>query len=280
MRPPIVACGWVSEEGVAQITHRPARVGGRGRAGGRGISGSGRGYEQDREFARLQHQDREQEEADNKADQGCSVTRPKDEEAIPSTHCARPRCMTSLHVTVTAVQDSGRITSTDHVGSWTMDRGRGRPEDSRAKKPSSSSLRVGAGNGAPGGSCVGSLTDPASPKGFSDCSLDRIGFCDDVLTGTSASRRDQPMEFNDSRKDVEAMATDSFGTHPPAAFSLQIIMHHNGPRRYSFVERKSDFLHTFGSESKWTNVERDDRRNLLALRRRGNARRQRKISCR
>lgn len=128
--------------------------------------------------------------------------------------------MTSLHVTVTAVQDSGRITSTNHVGSWTMDRDR--PEDSRAKKPSSSSLRVGAGNGAPGGSCVGSLTDPASPKGFNDCSLDSSGFCDDVLTGTSASRRDQPMEFNDSRKDVEAMSTDSVGTRPLPSFPADI----------------------------------------------------------
>lgn len=84
-----------------------------------------------------------------------------------------------------------------------------------AKKPSSSSLRVGAGNGAPGASCVGSLTYPASPKGFSDCNLDRIGFCDDVLTGTSASRRDQPMEFNDSRNEVEAMFDRQLRQPPP-----------------------------------------------------------------
>lgn len=44
-------------------------------------------YEQDRKLSRVQRQDREQEEADNKADQGCSVTPPKDEESIPSTHC-------------------------------------------------------------------------------------------------------------------------------------------------------------------------------------------------
>lgn len=91
-----------------------------------------------------------------------------------------------------------------------------RPEDSRAKKPSSSSLRVGAGNGAPGASCVGSLTYPASPNGFSDCNLDRIGFCDDVLTGISASRRDQPMEFNDSRNEVEAMFDRQLRQPPPA----------------------------------------------------------------
>lgn len=104
-------------------------------------------------------------------------------------------------------------------------------ENSRAKKPSSSSLRVGAGNGAPGASCVGSLTDPASPNGFSDDSLDRIGFCDDVLTGISASRRDQPMEFNDSRKEVEAMSTDSFfGNRPLPSFPAD-NMHHHGEQR-------------------------------------------------
>lgn len=43
-------------------------------------------YEQDRKFSSIQRQDREQDEADNEADQGCSVTRPKDEEPIPSTH--------------------------------------------------------------------------------------------------------------------------------------------------------------------------------------------------
>lgn len=31
---------------------------------------------------------------------------------------------------------------------------------------------------------------------------------DAVLTGMSASRRDQPIEFRESRKDVEAMITD------------------------------------------------------------------------
>lgn len=117
-----------------------------------------------------------------------------------------------LHVTITAVQDSGLITSTNHVAMTD----RCRPENSRAKKPSSSSLRVGAGNGAPGASCVGNRTLPASPNGFSDCSLDRMGFCDDVVTGISASRRDQPMEFSDSRKEVDAMLNDSCGTrvHP------------------------------------------------------------------
>lgn len=74
---------------------------------------------------------------------------------------------------------------------------------------------------------MGSLTEPASPKGFSDCSLDRIGFCDDVLTGTSASRRDQPMEFNDSRKDVDAMSTDNVGSRPLPSFPAG-NMHHYG----------------------------------------------------
>lgn len=127
----------VWEGSVARITHLPARVGVQGRmAGGRLSCGV---YEQNRKLARIERQDREQKEADNKAGQGCSVTRPKDEEPIPSTHCDTRtssvqspnlhaiqvsqfvppqrdvRCMTGLHVTITAVQDSGLITSANHV---------------------------------------------------------------------------------------------------------------------------------------------------------------------
>lgn len=80
---------------------------------------------------------------------------------------------------------------------------------SHAKKPSSSSLRLGAGNGAPGFSCVGSLTYPPSPKGFSDLNRDKIGVdeveVELVLTGISASRRDQPSEPIESRKAFEAI---------------------------------------------------------------------------
>jgi hypothetical protein len=81
---------------------------------------------------------------------------------------------------------------------------------SHANHPSSSSLRLGAGNGAPGFSCVGSLTYPPSPKGFSDLNLDRIGVEEEevevVLTGISASRRDQPSELIESRNALEAMS--------------------------------------------------------------------------
>ena len=77
--------------------------------------------------------------------------------------------------------------------------------NSRAKNPSSSSLRVGAGKGAPGPSGVGSLTEPASPKGFNDWNRARRDGGEDVLTGTSASRRDQPIEFSDSRNELEAI---------------------------------------------------------------------------
>lgn len=35
--------------------------------------------------------------------------------------------------------------------------------------------------------------------------------CDDVLTGTSASRRDQPIEFSDSRNDVDAILLGAVG---------------------------------------------------------------------
>ena len=77
---------------------------------------------------------------------------------------------------------------------------------SHAKNPSSSSLRLGAGNGAPGFSCVGSLTYPPSPKGFSDLSVDKIGVDEEVvLTGISVSRRDHPSEPIESRKALEAM---------------------------------------------------------------------------
>lgn len=78
--------------------------------------------------------------------------------------------------------------------------------DSQAKKPSSSSLRLAAGNGAPGPSlCVGRRTYPVLLKGFIDCSLDKIGVDEVVVTGVSGSRRDQPMEFIESRNEVEAI---------------------------------------------------------------------------
>ena len=74
-----------------------------------------------------------------------------------------------------------------------------------AKNPSSSSRLLGAGSGAPGASCVGSLTYPLSPKGFRDCNLDSMGVVEDVFAGTSGSRRDQPMEFIESRNEVDAI---------------------------------------------------------------------------
>ena len=78
--------------------------------------------------------------------------------------------------------------------------------DLQAKKPSSSSLRLGAGNGAPGPSlCVGSRTYPELLKGLIDWSLDQIGVEELVVAGMSGSRRDQPMEFIESRKDVDAI---------------------------------------------------------------------------
>ncbi len=79
---------------------------------------------------------------------------------------------------------------------------------SHANQPSSSSLLVGAGSGAPGDSWVGSWTKPCLPNGFSDEILDRSGLLgDEVLAGASASLRDQPSEFIESRKFDEAMMT-------------------------------------------------------------------------
>ena len=75
----------------------------------------------------------------------------------------------------------------------------------QAKKPSSSSLRVGAGKGAPGFSFVGKLTyPPPLLNGFRDCSLEANDGVD-VLTGISGSLRLQPKEFIESLKEVEAM---------------------------------------------------------------------------
>lgn len=81
---------------------------------------------------------------------------------------------------------------------------------SHANNPSSSSLRLGAGRGAPGFSWVGSLTYPPSPNGFSDLNLDSIGVEEEeevvvVLAGTSGSLRDHPKEFIESRKEFDAM---------------------------------------------------------------------------
>ena len=81
---------------------------------------------------------------------------------------------------------------------------------SHANHPSSSSLRLGAGSGAPGFSWVGSLTYPPSPKGFSDLNRERMGVDEDddalvVLAGMSASLRDQPSELIESRNALEAI---------------------------------------------------------------------------
>lgn len=91
MRPPIVACGWMFERKCG-ADYASSRTGWCTRQDGR-MAGwqdgdcSCRVYEQNHKFAKMERQDREKKEADNKAGQGCSVTRPKDEEPIPSTHC-------------------------------------------------------------------------------------------------------------------------------------------------------------------------------------------------
>lgn len=88
----------------------------------------------------------------------------------------------------------------------TVEQGR-KASNVHANQPSSSSRRVGAGNGAPGFvSCVGSLTPPPLPKGLRDCSLPSSGELDDVFTGASSSRRLQPRAFIESRNELDAMA--------------------------------------------------------------------------
>lgn len=75
--------------------------------------------------------------------------------------------------------------------------------DSQAKKPSSSSLLLGAGSGAPDPSVVGSCTYP-SPNGFRDFILDSSPRCWLVFTGGS-SRLDHPKLFIESRNDEDAI---------------------------------------------------------------------------
>jgi hypothetical protein len=83
-----------------------------------------------------------------------------------------------------------------------------RKADLQANQSSSSSRLDGAGNGAPGASCVGNWTYPCLPNGFSDEILDRSGLVDDeVLAGMSDSLLDQPREFIESRKVDDAMVT-------------------------------------------------------------------------
>jgi hypothetical protein len=83
--------------------------------------------------------------------------------------------------------------------------------DLQAKKPSSSSRRVGAGSGAPGASlCVGSWTYPPWPNGFNDCRRERKGVSAELLlvrTGKSGSLRDQPSELTESRNELFAIVS-------------------------------------------------------------------------
>lgn len=80
-----------------------------------------------------------------------------------------------------------------------------RTGDLHANHPSSSSLRDGAGKGAPGDSCVGSCTYPLFPNGFSPDIVDSRGLVELVLAGTSASLRLQPRLFMESRKEAEVI---------------------------------------------------------------------------
>jgi len=72
-----------------------------------------------------------------------------------------------------------------------------------ANQPSSSSLLVGAGNGAPGASCVGNWTYPPRAKGLRDDKVDKIGVEELVVTGWSLL--DHPSELRESRKEVVVM---------------------------------------------------------------------------
>lgn len=99
--------------------------------------------------------------------------------------------------------------------------GRGRL-NSHASHPSSSSLLDGAGRGAPAFSVVGRLIYPLLPNGLSDRSDDMKPFWGAVLTGTSTSRRDQPKELIESRKDADAILNDKSCTQEKGRFAEEL----------------------------------------------------------
>ena len=135
-------------------------------------------YIQDRELPGHCGQNEEQAETDDEAYQRGQVARSKDHQPIPSTHYYhRPRVSASFnllhfHPPQARRQAAERhaCDSNGHAGTlgvitaravimFRVQRHRERPLDSQAKKPSSSSRRLAAGNGAPGpSSVVGSLT--------------------------------------------------------------------------------------------------------------------------
>lgn len=174
---------------------------------------------------------RHQGEANDEHGGGRKVQRAKNEQFVPSTHCPQNASANAWKVFARAKGSTGSCTpdarlekeyagtapghpsSTDLPGAG-CSAGADQPAkespgvsrrqsriDLRAKKPSSSSRRVGAGRGAPGFSWVGSLTWP-SPKGF--IRLQR-GVCA-VLTGISASLRLHPSEFMELRKLSDAIS--------------------------------------------------------------------------
>jgi hypothetical protein len=78
----------------------------------------------------------------------------------------------------------------------------------KANHPSSSSLLVLAGSGAPAPSVVGSLTYPPPPNGFRLLIEDKSPVDWLVCTGRSESRRDHPREFIESRNEEDAIVGD------------------------------------------------------------------------
>ena len=106
--------------------------------------------------------------------------------------------------------------------------------DLHANHPSSSSLLLGAGNGAPGVSCVGSCTYPPRPNGLKEDSFDRIGMDELVLAWASGVLRDHPNEFIESRKVVEVILSRSAARPTLARLrsiraSLFSLLSWNGP---------------------------------------------------
>ena len=136
-------------------------------------------YVQYCEFAWLQRQHWEQGETYDEADKGCRVASTEDKQAVPSAHYSTRRlsawpcsyvsialnadesgkCSEGMQLKDFACDDNGRAgASVDRPALVDSKMMYMKHIYSRANHPSSSSLRVGAGNGAPGPSCVGSRT--------------------------------------------------------------------------------------------------------------------------
>ena len=130
---------------------------------------------QDSKFSWLRHEDRPKHKAEHKTCHSCKIATAKDQKAVPSAYCKRaalangPRKQSFAPLSET-IQSQGRerrenVDRVDRGEVWTVTTNAQISRiclketcNLRANQPSSSSLRLGAGSGAPGPSFVGNWT--------------------------------------------------------------------------------------------------------------------------